>query len=487
MSFLLANGLIEIVVPVGQKICVTSYGAGTTKVEAEIGPNNYPIAFSLLKLITNSDYTSPVFTKETIVKITAGLCDVEYIVGINPFPTISRVTTDNNGSFLLEDNTVIDGNLSVSGLLGLGVTPSAWGAAIKALQVNTVAALSASVATLDLTNNYYFDGTSNRYLTTNFATAYTQVAGQHRWSISPSGTAGDPISFTQAMTLTQGGSLLVGTTNAAGFRFRVSSSSETVALFDSAGPAAYINISDSTSTNSPQVGSAGNNLVFRAGQTSNTERARITSGGSLLVGTTTDSGFRAVITSTSNLVRLDAQNATSTPFVGLRINSTGTSVGNVSPAIDFDVGGGGGGASIYTVREGGPGGNLILSTDTTGAVRTERARITAGGNQINFQPAESAQNTSATLTVSQLQSQIITANAAVTLTLPTGTALETYTTVMAVNTAFEVVFIATTANAITIDANGNTTVGSLTINGNTSGTFRFRKTAANTFTVYRTA
>lgn len=493
MSFLLANGLIEVVVPVGQKICLTSYGAGTTKVETETGPNNYPTAFSLLKLITNSDYTSPVFTKDTIVKITAGLCDVEYIVGINPFPTISRVTTDNNGSFLLDDNTVIDGNLSVSGLLGLGVTPSAWGGNSKAFEFPAAAIEGrATSQALSLFQNSYYDGTNSRYLTTNAAGAYAIVGSTHQWLTAPSGTAGNPITFTQAMALTSGGNLLVGTTMDSGAKLRVdnpSASTNDVAIFVTPDATAYLQIvRTGAAAQAATIAAASDSLRFGIDNaTGRTERARITSNGNLLVGTTTDSGFRAVITSTSNLVRLDAQNATSTPFVGLRINSTGTSVGNVSPAIDFDVGGGGGGASIYTVREGGAGGNLILSTDTTGAVRTERARITAGGNQINFQPAESAQNTSATLTVSQLQSQIITANAAVTLTLPTGTALETYTTVMAVNTAFEVVFIATTANAITIDANGNTTVGSLTINGNTSGTFRFRKTAANTFTVYRTA
>lgn len=138
--------------------------------------------------------------------------------------------------------------------------------------------------------------------------------------------------------------------------------------------------------------------------------------------------------------------------------------------------------------------NAVLSigqlTGTGGSVRfftagSEDGRFTENGNFMRYQPAQSAQNTSATLTIAQIRSQIITANAAVTLTLPTGTTLDTYATGMAVDTAFEVTFIATTAGAITIGANGNTTVGSLTVAGNTSGTYRFRKTAANTFTVYR--
>ena len=466
MSFLLANGLIEVVVPVGQKICVTSYGAGTTKVEAEIGPNNYPIAFSLLKLITNSDYISPVFTKETIVKITAGLCDVEYIVGINPFPTISRVTTDNNGSFLLEDNTVIDGNLSVSGLLGLGVTPSAWNTAFKAFQGSAGSLVSQGTTNYRLWQNAYIDsGAVQRYVNNGFGSSFELAAGEARFFTAPSGTAGDPISFTQAMTLTQSGNLLVGTAVDSGANLTVNGSGGLVVSnrADASSPRILL----SPVPGGPQLitpyGDGDPNeqqLAFASG-VNGTERARITSDGNLLVGTTNAAGFRFRASSSFETVAL-FDSASPAAYINIS-DSTSTS----SPQV------------------GSAGNNLVFRTGQTS--NTERARITAGGNQINFQPAESAQNTSATLTVSQLQSQIITANAAVTLTLPTGTALETYTTGMAVNTAFEVVFIATTANAITIDANGNTTVGSLTINGNTSGTFRFRKTSANTFTVYRTA
>jgi hypothetical protein len=41
---------------------------------------------------------------------------------------------------------------------------------------------------------------------------YSQASSGHSWSVAPSGTAGAPITFSQAMTLTQGGNLLVGTT-----------------------------------------------------------------------------------------------------------------------------------------------------------------------------------------------------------------------------------------------------------------------------------
>jgi hypothetical protein len=52
-------------------------------------------------------------------------------------------------------------------------------------------------------------------ITTN-ASRYEQLAGQHKWFTAASGTAGDPISFTQAMTLDASGNLLVGGTSALG-------------------------------------------------------------------------------------------------------------------------------------------------------------------------------------------------------------------------------------------------------------------------------
>lgn len=162
------------------------------------------------------------------------------------------------------------------------------------------------------------------------------------------------------------------------------------------------------------------------------------------------------------------------------VSATGTT-GGVSNA----------GLSCLIFNNDAPG--VIAHTKTTTAypivvstADAERLRVTELGNLVVAQGAQSAQNTSATLTIAQIRTGIITANAAVTLTLPTGTTLDTYCTPsMATNTAFEVTFIATAAAAITIGANGNTTVGSLTVAANTSGTYRFRKTAANTFTVYR--
>jgi hypothetical protein len=62
-------------------------------------------------------------------------------------------------------------------------------------------------------NNYYGTGTFRYKLSSKEATRYQQNQGVHSWYTAPSGTAGNAITFTQAMTLDAGGNLLVGTTN----------------------------------------------------------------------------------------------------------------------------------------------------------------------------------------------------------------------------------------------------------------------------------
>ena len=106
-----------------------------------------------------------------------------------------------------------------SGNLGLGVTPSAWYTGYTALQVGESAALfsnrtSADTRTTQLANNAYLNsGATNWiYAQTDEATRYGQVGGEHQWFNAPSGTAGNAITFTQAMTLTAAGRLLLGTT-----------------------------------------------------------------------------------------------------------------------------------------------------------------------------------------------------------------------------------------------------------------------------------
>jgi hypothetical protein len=95
--------------------------------------------------------------------------------------------------------------------IGLGITPSAW-SLLTALQVKN-ASLSGFGNNAYVFANGYYDGSTSRYISNGFASYIEQSDGRHIWYTAPSGTAGNAISFTQAMTLDASGRLGIGTTS----------------------------------------------------------------------------------------------------------------------------------------------------------------------------------------------------------------------------------------------------------------------------------
>ena len=109
--------------------------------------------------------------------------------------------------------------LDSSGNLGLGATPSAW-TSFNAFEMSNgvyVGSYTPSSGLYAGANSYYNAGW--KYKATGVASQYIQTAGQHQWYTAPSGTAGNAISFTQAMTLDTSGNFQIGgTTNGTGFQ-----------------------------------------------------------------------------------------------------------------------------------------------------------------------------------------------------------------------------------------------------------------------------
>jgi hypothetical protein len=93
--------------------------------------------------------------------------------------------------------------------LGLGVTPSAW-AFFKAVQVSAGNSFVGYNNQAEIWSNSFFDGAS-KYYANGFATRYAAIDGRFEWYQAPSGTAGNAISFTQAMTLFANGGLGLAT------------------------------------------------------------------------------------------------------------------------------------------------------------------------------------------------------------------------------------------------------------------------------------
>jgi hypothetical protein len=109
--------------------------------------------------------------------------------------------------------------LDASGNLGLGVTPSDW-AFFKAVQVNGGNSFVGYNNQAEIWSNSFYDGAS-KYYANGFATRYAAIDGRFEWYQAPSGTAGNAITFTQAMTLFSTGNLAIATTTDSGYKLDV--------------------------------------------------------------------------------------------------------------------------------------------------------------------------------------------------------------------------------------------------------------------------
>jgi len=94
------------------------------------------------------------------------------------------------------------------GNLGLGVTPSASNLATIQSDYGIISGNSG----INIAQNAYYNS-GWKYTATAVATRYAQSGGIHYWYNAPSGTAGNAITFTQAMTLDASGNLGIGTSS----------------------------------------------------------------------------------------------------------------------------------------------------------------------------------------------------------------------------------------------------------------------------------
>jgi hypothetical protein len=183
--------------------------------------------------------------------------------------------------------------IDASGNLGLGVTPSPWGT-YKAFQVGGAGygLMGGTTGTIfgSLVTNAYFDGSVWKYVNSSHAQRYDTASGEHRFFTAASGTAGNAITFTQAMTLDASGNLILNDTAKIGssrlsmlinpsienaFAIKTSSNGEIAAF--------RVLSSDNNEQGAINVNTSTQVMVLK---TANAERARIDSSGNLLVGKT---------------------------------------------------------------------------------------------------------------------------------------------------------------------------------------------------------
>ena len=121
--------------------------------------------------------------------------------------------------------------IDTSGNVGIGVTPSAWSATFRSLDIGSGALTSQpSQQSIGLYANAFENGTNYTRKALGFAAGYSIYNGAHYWLNAASGAAGSTFAFGSAvMTLDASGALLIGQTTAGldaqgGFWFREASS-----------------------------------------------------------------------------------------------------------------------------------------------------------------------------------------------------------------------------------------------------------------------
>ena len=105
--------------------------------------------------------------------------------------------------------------LDSSGNLGLGVTPSAVSVGDKVVQVGSFLFNNNTNGYGILRYNNFYNGTNDVYYANGTASAFQMQGNAFKWYQAASGTAGNAITFTQAMTLDSSGNLGIGTASPA--------------------------------------------------------------------------------------------------------------------------------------------------------------------------------------------------------------------------------------------------------------------------------
>jgi len=282
--------------------------------------------------------------------------------------------------------------LDSSGNLGLGVTPSAWATVLPVLQVSNASFTGYNNQAI-LSSNWYYNA-GNKYIASTFATQYTQNSGQHIWYNAPSGTAGNAITFTQAMTLDASGRLGVGTTTplsgtritavGGGVHAQAIAATGSADSFGDGGGLMleYLGGVGSIRAYSDTSGNGSTTINFL---TAGTERFRIASAGQLGIGGANYGTSGQVLTSGGSA----AAPTWSTPSGGGSINvQTFTSSGTwtkpslaAGSRVMIQVWGAGGSGAKSTTRAGGGGGGGYMEKWVTlsSLGSTETITIGAGG------------------------------------------------------------------------------------------------------------
>jgi hypothetical protein len=296
-----------------------------------IGTSSPPLKLSLLSNVSTNNVSTPV--------VMLGSDRVDYYASIN---SVRGSASTYLGLAFSTSNNALPAEamrLDPAGNLGLGVTPSA--STLPTIQTSW--GIFSGNEQINIAQNAYYDS-AWRYTTTAAASLYFQDNGAHNWRIAPSGTAGNAISFTQAMTLDASGRLQLGTTTAGGdLTVFDSTSTTTVGRFVQEGSGAATNgalqvVTAATGGSALDVGqwnsSGGSNWIQRwYSNASRATSANVSDAATFRAGINADGNFG--LGTSSPAAKLDVASASNGTTIRIQCADGGATVGDVQNAIQF--------------------------------------------------------------------------------------------------------------------------------------------------------
>jgi hypothetical protein len=242
--------------------------------------------------------------------------------------TLSTLTSPAATNLLIQSAATTAITVDTSQNVGVGVTPSAWSLG-KNIEIGSIgnSLMGRGANDVALGANVYYNA-GFKYAATGLASLYETSAGVHYWYNAASGTAGNAITFTPAMTLDASGNLVVGgtaATNTAASRGNISINGTSTAILSlSTGGTAkgYVYHSGSDMIINATTGT----LALQA----NGSGALIDTSGNLLVGVATagSSGvsgfsFNSPTGSSNVWIGHTTGTASGTAYVGFNYNGSG--------------------------------------------------------------------------------------------------------------------------------------------------------------------
>ena len=255
-----------------------------------------------------------------------------------------------DNSMQLYTNSAERMRIDSSGNVGIGNTPTSWNTVYRSLQIGIGASISGRTDDhlLELGSNSYRSTSGTwKYITSNSASRQDLSAGQIRWYNASSGTAGNDITWSEAMRIDSSGNVGIGTTtvnatylpklqitgtaNDGTEGVLIASYLPTLTFQDQSGGATI-----------GQIQQDGTGLVFKNNAA---ERMRIDSSGNVGIGTSSP-GYKLEIAATSTnqkLFRISHPTAPTEAGFMIGFNTDGTvddnvvSLGVEYSSVDYDV------------------------------------------------------------------------------------------------------------------------------------------------------